>query len=697
MQSAATRSNGLLTFLRSKDMALAGAVVVIVALLILPLPAVLVDLMMAVNLALSIGILFLTLYINRPVEFSLFPTVLLLSTLFRLGINIATTRLILSVGSAGKVVETFGSLLVGGNYVIGVIIFIMLMIIQFVVINNGSSRVAEVAARFTLDAMPGKQLAIDADLNAGLIDEGTARERRKQIQREADFYGSMDGASKFVKGDSTAALIIMLVNVLGGFIIGVVQGGMDIMMALQNYTLLTVGAGLAIQIPALLISASAGLIVTRTDSDKSLGTDLFTQIGNINTLTMASIVMGLMAVIPGLPKIPFILIAGVLGGAAFLLRRGPKPSAGGAAGTGITAPSVPMREEAETPEQMLEMVVVDPVELEIGYGLIPLIDDTNPDNLLRRVTGIRRQLMAESGIILPIVRIRDNLRLQPYTYIVKVRGQEISRGEIMTDRLMAIPGSDAVEELRGIRTTEPAFGLPAYWISEVDRGQAELLGFTVVNPISVLSTHLLELFRNFAPDLLTRQMVQEMLDQLRHKAPASVEGVVPEMLSLGELQSVLRNLLNERVPIRDLQGILETLANNVMYTKDVNILAEAVRQRMANTISSLYKDNTNTIHVFTLSPQIEALLRNSLGSSGNSVNFQIDANLAQRILGDTGKQMEKLAHQGMYPILLTPRELRLAFRKMVEHVLPNLVVLAYSEISPGTKLRAHGMVEIPLG
>jgi flagellar biosynthesis protein FlhA len=682
--------SSLQNLLKSKDLALAFGLIIIVGLLIIPMPASAVDLLVVANLALSIGVILLTMYISQPMEFSVFPTFLLLVTLLRLGINISASRLILLEANAGKVIETFGTMIVGGNYVVGVVIFLMLMIIQFVVINSGAGRVAEVSARFTLDAMPGKQLSIDADLNAGLIDETDARARRRAIETEADFYGAMDGASKFVRGDSIAAIIIMLVNVIGGFIIGMVQHNMDIMKALQTYTLLTVGAGLAIQIPALLVSSAAGLIVTRSTSEKSLGTDLFGQLSNFNSLIVGAGIIGLMVFVPGLPKLPIILVSGGLGTAAYFVQRAKEKERQQISAPAATA----VAEEPETPEDMLNMVVIDPMELEIGYNLIPLIDNDASDNLLRRITGIRRQIMAELGLILPVVRIRDNLRLQPTQYRIKIRGQEVAKGELMLDHQLAIPGSEADENMKGIKTTEPAFGLPALWITDAEQGRAELMGYTVVNSLSVLSTHLTELVRGYAPDLLNRQMVQEMLNQLKTRSPASVEGVIPESITLSEFQSILRNLLRERIPIRDLSGILEVVANNSSITRDPNILAEAVRQTMAHTLSSLYRDDTGTLHVFTLAPQLESALRSSLGATDTGVGFQVDASLAQAILNKTGEQMEVIAHLGFMPLLLCPRELRLAFRRLVEQTLPNLIVLAYSEVSPGTKVKAHGMVEM---
>ncbi|HMZ05984.1 MAG TPA: flagellar biosynthesis protein FlhA [Anaerolineales bacterium] len=681
----------LQNLLRSKDIVMALSLVILVGMLLLPLPAFIIDLAVALSIAVSIGIVLLTMFIKQPMEFSVFPTVLLLVTLFRLGINVSVSRLILLSGEAGQIITTFGNLIVGGNYVVGVVIFLILMIIQFVVINSGAGRVAEVAARFTLDAMPGKQMAIDADLNAGLIDENQARQRRKMIEAEADFYGAMDGASKFVKGDAIAAIIIMLVNIIGGFVIGAVQRGMDLTTALQTYVLLTIGAGLAIQVPSLLVSAAAGLIVTRSTSESSLGTEVSAQVSNFNVLAVGALVVGLMTLVPGLPTLPFVLVSVGLGVAAYFVNR-EQAKAVAVAEAATLLPARPT--EPETPEQMLEMVVVDPIELEIGYSLIPIIDEDNQDNLLRRITSIRRQLMSEMGFILPVVRIRDNLRLSPQSYRIKIRGQEVAASEIMLDRLMAIPGSDIEDPLQGIPTSEPAFGLPAIWISSAEQNQAEARGYTVVTPLSVICTHLTEVVRGNAAELLSRQLVQEMLNQLRQKAPASVEGVTPELLNLGEIQSVLRNLLRERVPIRDLSGILEVLANNAPMTRDPHILAEAVRQSMAHTISSQYKDEANTLHVFTLAPQLETALRASLVNSEGSPGFGIDAGMAQKVLLKTGEQMEALAQLGHFPILICPRELRLAFRRLVDQSLPNLIVMAFSEVGHGTRVKAHGMVKL---
>ncbi len=680
--------------MNSQDIVLAFSLVAIIGLMILPLPGFIIDVLIALNLALSIGIIMITMYIQQPMEFNSFPTVLLLVTLLRLGINISTSRRILLDGMAGKVIQTFGNLVVGGNYVIGVVIFLMLMIIQWVVINNGAGRVAEVAARFTLDALPGKQMSIDADLNAGLIDENQARLRRKLVQEEADFYGSMDGASKFVKGDAIAAVVIMLVNILGGFLIGMLQHQMSAMEALQNYTLVTVGAGLAIQIPALLVSSAAGFLVTRSTSDGSMGSNLTGQLFNINGMIVVAVIISALALVPGLPKIPFLGIGAALGAGAYFLWQESQEEE-------LTEEEVqPTYHEPETPQDMLEMIVVDPMEVEVGYGLIPLVDNQN-DNLLDRITYLRRQVMNELGLVLPVVRVHDNLNIPPQAYRIKIRGEEVAQGELMVGRLLAIPGAQAdvdqqgTDGLQGIATTEPSFGLPATWIAESQKSQAELMGYTVVSPLSVLSTHLAEVVRSHGPDLLGRQMVQEMIDQLKLQTPAVVEGVIPELLSLGEIQEVLRNLLSERIPIRDLGGILEVLANNATATRDTDILSEAVRQTFARTISNRYRDPAGYLHVFTLAPQLEAYLRNALSSSDGGFVFQIDANLAQSIISRIGEEMERVAREGHQPILICSREIRLAVYRLIRRSLTNLVVLAYPEVSQSTKVKSYSMVNIP--
>ncbi|MBI9044034.1 MAG: flagellar biosynthesis protein FlhA [Anaerolineaceae bacterium] len=679
------------TILRSNDAMMAIAVVVVVAMMLVDMPPFLLDIIVVINLAISVGIILMSMYVSSPMEFTVFPSLLLIVTLFRLGLNVSATRLILGAGFAGGVIETFGTIVVGGNYVVGIVIFLIILIIQFAVITSGAGRVAEVGARFTLDAMPGKQMAIDADLNAGLINEDEARSRRRDVQIEADFYGSMDGASKFVRGDSIASIVVMLVNIIGGFAIGMLQRGLNFQDALQTYALLTVGAGIAVQIPSLLISAASGLIVTRSVSDDSLGTDLIGQLGNINTLVGASIIILVVGLIPGLPKIPFFAVSAILGGAAYFVWRIERREE--VAAVSAITDAIPPAPTVETPEEMMRMAVVDPIELEVGYGLITLVDEERADNLLNQINNIRKQMLTELGFVVPVVRIRDNLRLSPQGYRIKIRGEEISSGELILDRFLGIPGGEMDDSITGIPTTEPAFGMPALWISEAEKGRAELVGYTVVSPLAVMSTHLTEIIRGHAASLVSRQMVQEMLDTLRAKTPAAVDGIVPEMLSLGGLQDILRNMLEERVPIRDLAGILEVLAKHAQVTKDPGILAEAVRQNLSLTISNTYRDQNGYIHVFTLSPQLETVLRGSLASGEGGFGFQIDPKTAQSIIRAIGERMEQMAGLGHIPVLLCPRELRMAMRYLVRPTFPNLVILAFSEIVPGTKVQAHGMVE----
>ncbi|MCE1253002.1 MAG: flagellar biosynthesis protein FlhA [Anaerolineae bacterium] len=680
--------------LKNNDLMMAFLIVVLVAMMLVPLPTFLVDVLVVINLALSVGVMLLSMYVPRPLEFSVFPSFLLIITLFRLGLNVSASRLILTEGNAGDVINIFGSLVIGGDYVVGIVIFIMLMVIQFAVINSGAGRVAEVAARFTLDAMPGKQLAIDADLNSGNIDEAEAKKRRMEVQQEANFYGAMDGASKFVKGDAIAAIIVIIVNILGGIAIGVLQRGLDVTTALQDYVLVTVGAGLAVQVPALLISTASGIIVTRNTSTDTLGENVIHQLSNMRMLLGATVIVTLIGLVPGMPKLPFFLVAATLGGGTYALWRAERKRKQMEAAAKAAPPPPPPA--VETPEQMMNMVVVDPVELEVGYALLPLVDEERADNLLHQVTNIRRQLLTELGFILPVVRIRDNLRLGPQVYRIKIRGEEVARGELYVDRYLAIPGGESDPSIRGVETVEPAFGLPALWITEAEKGRAEMIGYTVVTPLAALSTHLTELLRSHSSDLLSRQMVQEMIAHIRHRTPAAVDGVVPEMLNLGEFQDLLRNLLRERIPLRDLTGILEVVSKHAQVTRDPNILAEAVRQTMALTISNMYRDSDGYVHVFTFSPILEKTLRNSLSSGDGGLNLQIEPDLAQQILRSTGENMEKLAKDGFLPVLLCPRELRLAFRRLTEQAFPALVVLAFSEIAQGTKVKAHGMVEVPI-
>ncbi len=680
--------------LRQRDIVLPVAVVAVVAMMIVPLPATLVDLLLTVNLSIALIILLVSMYTSEPLAFSVFPSLLLITTLFRLALNISVSRLVLLQAYAGRVVEAFGNFVVGGSYVVGIVVFLILVVIQFVVITNGAGRVAEVAARFTLDAMPGKQMSIDADLNAGIITEAEARRRRREIEQEADFYGAMDGASKFVKGDAIAGIVIMLVNIVGGFVIGVWQHGMSLMQALQTYTLLTVGDGLVSQIPALMISTATGIIVTRAASEADLGADTIRQItANPRAMGIVAALLLGFALVPGLPKLPFLLIGSIAGAAAYGVTRASRRTAAAlattAAAEGAAKPAAPTG-----PEAVMPLLQVDPMELEIGYGLIPLVDPQEAGNLLDRITRIRRQMALDLGIILPTVRVRDNLQLAPNQYVVKLRGVEVARGELMINQYLAMNPGLAEEAIEGTPTREPAFGLPALWISAGQKERAELLGYTVVDPPSVLTTHLTEVIKAHAAEILSRQDVQTLINNLKNEYPAVVEELIPNVLTLGEVQKVLQNLLRERITIRDLVTILETLADHARQTRDPDALTEYVRQRLARAISAQYRAADGAIHVITLSPRVEQQLTEALKQTDQGTMIAMEPSRAQQLLERLAAEMEKVAAMGYPPVLLCSARLRLAVRRLTERVLSSLVVLSFNEIAPNVEVKAEGMVTI---
>ena len=581
---------GLRRMLRHTDMLAAVAVVLVVTMLVVPLPSELLSLLITLNIAGALTIVVATMYLGKALDFASFPSLLLLTTMFRLAINVSVTRLILTTGDAGSVVKSFGEFVVSGNVVVGLVIFLILVVIQFVVVTNGAGRVAEVGARFTLDAMPGKQMAIDADLNAGLITDDQARKRRAEIAQEADFYGAMDGASKFVKGDAMAALIITAINLVGGIIVGMLQRHLGFSEATHQYSLLTVGDGLAAQIPALLISVAAGIIVTRASSDRDLGSDIAGQIlGQRKAPLVAAGAIGLFALIPGLPKLPFLLIAGIFGAIAWAVRNG-MPGATDAevaASAAAAQASLP-----KTGEEPMSEVGVDALELAIGFGLVPLVDAGagGGSSLLRRVSMVRRQIAADLGLVIPPVRIHDELGMESHEYVVKVRGSEVTRGRIMPGHLLAMDPGDASGKLQGIPTREPAFGLEAVWVQESARGEAEALGYTVVDAESVIVTHLTETIRSHAAEVLTRQDVRALLDKLKETNAAVVEEVVPDALSLGEIQRVLQSLLAEGVPIRDLGTIVEAIGDKARTTRDTSLLSEYARQALGRAITAPHLD-----------------------------------------------------------------------------------------------------------
>jgi flagellar biosynthesis protein FlhA len=679
------------------DIYLAVAVVVVVGMMILPLPPALLDALITINIGLALTVLLVSMYIREPLEFSVFPSLLLVATLFRLGLNVSATRQILLHGYAGRVIDAFGHFVIGGNYVIGVVIFLILIVIQFVVITNGAGRVAEVAARFTLDAMPGKQMAIDADLNAGIIDEAEARRRRRLIELEADFYGAMDGASKFVKGDAVAGVVIILINIVGGIVIGVLQRGLPIDRALQTYTVLTVGDGLVSQIPALLISTATGIIVTRAGAAEggSLGQEMTRQIlYGPKPLAVAAGLLGGLALIPGMPTLPFMAVGAGLGGLAYALRR----SALGPSGPGAAQPPSAAPEPADEVAAVLKTLQPDPLELEVGYGLIPLVEGgASPGgSLLARITLLRRQIAQELGFVIPTVRVRDNLELGAYQYRIKLRGVQVASGEVRPNMYLVLHGAarGAVPEIPGEDTKEPVFGLPARWIEAGFRDQAELSGHTVVDPAGVIITHLSETVKSLAAELLTRQDVRQLVDQLKSRYPALVEELIPDQLSLGELQRVLQNLLRERVPIRDLVTILEAISPLLKTTRDPDQLSEAARQGLCRLISQQLAEGSRVIG-FALGPGLQELLLNSLTTTeGGSTILALPSDTARQLLSRLAAAMESLAAEGHRAVLFCPPKLRLPLRRLTERSLPGLVILSYAEVAPGYQLEIRTAVEL---
>ena len=674
---------------RYTDLIGAGAVVLVVVMMIVPLPAVLLDLFITLNIAMALCIVVTTLYLPRPLDFSAFPSLLLLTTLFRLAINISVTRLILLHGDAGHVVAAFGDFVVGGNVVVGLIIFLVLIVIQFVVVTAGAGRVAEVGARFTLDAMPGKQMAIDADLNSGQITEEQARARREDITREASFYGAMDGASKFVKGDAVAAVIITIINLLGGIVVGVAMQGMPIGEAAQHFSLLTVGDGLAAQIPALLISVATGIIVTRAASGQDLGTQIAGQIGAQRRAPMvAGAVVCAFALVPGLPKVPFILI----GGGLFLVGRklaqdareqevGETALAQSAAAPALPAPA--------SQDQALDALSLDALELSIGFGLVPLVDG---GSLLQRVGALRMQIAQEVGTVIPSVRIRDDVMLGSHDYEMKLRGTVLARGRIMAGHALALDPGDAIGLADGIPTTEPAFGLPAVWVRESARSEAEALGYTVVDAESVIVTHLTETVRRHAAELLTRQDTRALLDRLKEHNAAVVDEVVPELLTVGDLQRVLQALLREGVSVRDLGAIVEAAGDRARLTRDPELLAEYARQALGRTILAPYLDEDSRLRAISLDPALEQEVAASLTSTPDGEFLAIDPDRAAFIVTRLSEQVDAAGVHGRKPVLLCSSRTRRHLRRLCEQAVPGLSVCAYNEIAPGIDVETVGVV-----
>jgi flagellar biosynthesis protein FlhA len=672
---------------KQRDLIIVLGVVGVLIVMVIPVPTFIMDILLSFSLCLALVILLVSMYTREALQFSVFPSLLLTITLFRLALNVATTRLILSQGDAGHVVNVFGTFVTRGNMVVGAIIFIILVIIQFMVITKGQGRIAEVAARFTLDAMPGKQMSIDADLNAGLITEDQARARRSQISREADFYGAMDGASKFVRGDAIAGIIITLVNVIGGFVIGMAMMGMDAMTSLRTYTTLTIGDGLVTQIPALMISTGAGILVSRAASQNDFGFEITTQLfSNPRVLAVAGSVMLFFSLIPGFPKPPFIMLGLFALGAAYIgmVKQKEKKKAKEVA-------AAPAKTKEERVEDYLH---VDPMELEIGYGLIPLVDAKQGGDLLDRITMIRRQLAGEFGIIIPPIRIRDNIQLKPNEYRIKIRTILVGKGELMSGAYLAMDPGSATKKIRGIQTMEPAFNLPALWITESQKEDAELAGYTVVELPAVLATHLTEVIKRHGYEILSRQDVRTLLDNVKESNTTLVDELVPGVMSVGDVHRVLQNLLREKISIRDLPLILETLASVAPRNKNHEVLAEYVRNALAPRICETYKNDDNIIPVITLDPNLEAKLEGAMQESEGSFRFTLSPGDVGRILAAVGAEIEKVKTTGEVPIVICSPTIRAQLKRLTESNYRDLIVLSYNEIVPGIEIRSLGMITV---
>lgn len=675
---------------KNTDVIISLAIIFIILIIIIPLPSVILDVLIAFNLAFSLIVVLLTMFTKEVLDFSVFPTLLLVTTLFRLGLNISSTRLILTKGEGTTIIEAFGDFVVSGNYIVGFVLFIIIVVIQFIVITSGAGRVSEVTARFTLDAMPGKQMSIDADLNAGIISEAEARKRRRELQQEADFYGSMDGASKFVKGDAIAGVIIVVVNLIGGILIGILFLGKDIMGSLKTYALLTIGDGLVTQIPALLISTASGIIVTRSDDGTTLGQSLAGQLTAYpKVLTSAAIVLGILGLIPKLPHLIFFILAAICGlGAYFCSKKMNVPET-----KEESAPqeSSDLRKE---PENVLNLLNIEALEIEIGYGLIPLADVSSGGDLLDRIAAVRRQCAVDMGIIVQPIRIRDNLQLATNEYSIKLKGTVVASGEILCNHYLAIDSSGEGLPLEGIRAVEPTFGLPALWIPDSRKEEAELLGITVVDPTTVMVTHLAEIIKKYAHELIGRQEVKMIIDNLKEDHDAVIEELIPGLMSLGEVQKVLQNLLKERVPIKDMVTILETLADNATNTKDIELLTEFARIALARTICKNLIDEKKVIRIIAIEPQLEKLIAENIQKSFQGSYPALDPDTTKRIFESIKRNVETNTFNNGQPVILCSPRIRPAFRRLTEIVFADVTVLSMNEIPTDIQIETIGVVQI---
>ncbi len=677
-----------LSAVKKTDVGVAAYLLAAIVFLIVPIPSVLLDVMLALNISVGLIVLMNALFVKEVLDMSFFPTLLLFTTIFRISLNVSSTRLILTTGSPGNVVETFGQFVGGGDLVIGAIVFVILIIIQFMVMNKGTERVSEVSARFTLDAMPGKQMAIDADLNTGAITDAEAKKRRDKIQEESSFFGSMDGATKYVKGDATAGLIITVVNLVGGIVMGV-MGGMEAMDAVQRYGLLTIGDGLCSQIPSLLISLSTGILVTKGSKDADFSGTLVKQLFGIPKVLF--IVGGSMVFLGLVTPLNFVLF-GAFGGAfiasAFVMQR----TIGEEKIEEETEAEETEAEEIRRPENVVSLLQVDPIELEFGYGIIPLADVNQGGDLLDRVVMIRRQIALELGTVVPIIRLRDNIQLNPNQYIIKIKGIQVTEGEILFDHYMAMNPGYVEEEITGIPTFEPSFHLPAIWITESQRERAESVGYTVVDPPSIIATHLTEIIRQHIDELLTRQDVQNLVNNLKESNPALVDELIPKLMGLGEVQKVLQNLLREGVSIRDLLTIFETLADHATTTRDTDVLTEYVRQALKRAISGRYFAPNEVTTVVTLDPKVEQDIMGSIKQTEQGAFLSLDPARISNIMESLKTEVAKLEEQGMAPIVVTSPIVRMYFKRMTEDYIRDLIVISYNEVDNNVELQSIGQV-----
>ena len=694
----------LSNILKNNDIVLAIGLVIIVCMMVIPLPAPILDILLTINISLAVVILLVCLYTQEPLDYSSFPTVLLIATLFRLGLNVSSTRLILLHGQAGNVINSFGEFVVGGNYVVGFVIFVILVLINFMVITGGATRVAEVSARFTLDKMPGKQLSIDADLNSGLINEDQAKERRKKLERETDFYGTMDGASKFVKGDATAGIVSTIVNIVGGLIIGIVQGGLDIQTALTTYTILTVGDGLVSQVPALLISTATGLIVSRASGkEESLSTDIKNEMfSDPRVLGVVSGLLAFMGVVPGMPTLPFLLIATVIGIMAYFKVQEKSQT---------KQTEEAKKQEAEqqeklgkkekrakaTKESVMELLNVDTIEIEVGYRLVQLLNVEMGGDLLERIAQIRRQTALDLGIVLPSIRVRDNLQLSPNSYQIKLRGVALESGEVYPERFLAMCAGEPLGNLtiNGIHAIEPAFGLPALWIEEKDKDLAEMSGYTVVSASAVISTHITEVIKKCASEIVSRYDIQQLIDNLKKEVSEDYVNDIMKDITISDVQVVVQNLLKEGIAIRDLRTILETISLQSKVNKNPNFLTEHVRQALARNICKQNLADTGDLYVITLSPDIENTIAKGASPDGQSVT--LDPAFTRALFDKMNIELEKaITATGNQPVILCSSPIRLLFRKLVERTYPQIAIMSYNEISPSVKVKSVGIVKLDL-